>query len=74
MIQNMKLGTNNIEVIFFVLSVSVISYPPFVCWWFQSMLFIINRNLHRTVFCTILQSIDDKGCGHGMCLTCLPTL
>ena len=64
----MKLGTNNID----VSSVSVVSEHPFV-WLFQSIMLIINRNMDRTAFCTILESFGGKGCGHGMCLTGMPT-
>ena len=54
-----------------MLSVSVVSYHPFV-WLFQSILLII-RNLDCTAFCTILESFGGEGCGHGMCLTGMPT-
>ena len=50
-----------------MLSVSVVSYHPFVS------LLLINHNLDHTAFCTILESFDSKGCGHGMCLTGMPT-
>ena len=53
-------------------SVSVVSEHPFV-WSFQSIMLIINRNMDRTAFCTILESFGGKGCGHGMCLTGMPT-
>ena len=55
-----------------MLSVSVISHHPFV-WSFQSILLIINHNMDCTAFCTILESFGGKGCGHGMCLTGMPT-
>ena len=50
-------------------SVSVVSHHPFV-WSFQSILLIINRNMDHTA---ILESFGGKGCGHGMCLTGMPT-
>ena len=53
-------------------SVSVVSEHPFV-WWFQSIMLIIYRNMDRTAFCTILEYFGGKGCGHGMCLTGMPT-
>ena len=67
----MKLGTNNIEVILCVISVCGLQ-SPFV-WLFQSIMLIINHNLDHTAFCTILESFGGKGCGHGMCLTGMPT-
>ena len=37
-------------------SVSVVSEHPFV-WLFQSIMLIINRNMDRTAFCTILEAL-----------------
>ena len=50
-------------------SVSVVSEHPFV-GLFQSIMLIISRNMDHTAFCTIF---GGKGCGHGMCLTGMPT-
>ena len=50
-------------------SVSVFSEHPFV--W--SIMLIINNNQDHTAFCNILESFGGKGCGHGMCLTGMPT-
>ena len=62
MIQNMKRGTNNIEVILCAISKCGL-LPPFC------LVAPVYHNLDHTTFCTILECFDGKGCDHGVCLT-----
>ena len=62
MIQNMKLGVNNLC----VLSVNAVWSLTTLLFGRSSLYFVNLNSDHNTAFCTILEYFDGKGCGHGM--------